>query len=144
MNEGTMNRKILVNLVKLKSSWQMLITNKLESLTLAWFADKLNVCKLRLFVNKNRSLHEWSTFHSRVGCWVLTLPTNIRLGWKGMPGKNILTRKLRTQRVFQNRGKFYNTFNIQNLRMFVISLRVCSWQAFPAYSNVWGKARSLP
>jgi hypothetical protein len=55
MNKGTMNRKILVNLVKFKSSWQMLLANKLESLTLAWFADKLNVCKLGLFVNKNMS-----------------------------------------------------------------------------------------
>ncbi len=38
-------------------------------------------------------------------------------------------------------------FYLHNLRMFIISQRVCPWQAFPAQHNVLtlvGKARSLP
>jgi hypothetical protein len=35
----------------------------------------------------------------------------------------------------------YKTFYVINLRMFVISESVCSWQVFPAYSNVSGQGQ---
>ncbi len=42
------------------------------------------------------------------------------------------------------RCQSYKTFYSRHLRIFKISQSVCSWQAFPARSNVVRKARSLP
>ncbi len=36
-------------------------------------------------------------------------------------------------------GLYYKTYYGRNLRIFVISLSVCPWQAFPAWSNVCGQ-----
>ncbi len=36
------------------------------------------------------------------------------------------------------RSLYYKTFYGRNLRIFIINLCVCLWQAFTAKSNVWG------
>jgi len=38
-------------------------------------------------------------------------------------------------RHYPPRPQCYKTFYVRNLRNFVISYSVCTWQAFPAYSN---------
>ncbi len=55
------------------------------------------------------------------------LPTNIRIGWKGLPG-----------------CQCHKTFYIRNLIIFVKSYSVCPWQAFQPSLMFVGKTRSLP
>jgi hypothetical protein len=40
--------------------------------------------------------------------------------------------------VQSNQGLYYKTFHGRKLRIYVISLSVCPWLAFPALSNVYG------
>ncbi len=44
-----------------------------------------------------------------------------------------------------NRGLYHKTYYGRHLRISIISLSVCPWQAFPARSSVFlGKARAYP
>ncbi len=80
----------------------------------------------------------------------LALSSNIRLGWKALPGIN--TQAYYEKSVTYARKKVYNigpriqcykTFYGRYLRMFIISQSVCPWQAFPAKSSVQGETLQL-
>jgi hypothetical protein len=75
---------------------------------------------------------------------LLALPTNIGQARKKFARDQhscLFVRGIGDEAKYENidtRAQCYKTFYIHNLLMFIISHSFCSWQAFPARSNVCG------
>ncbi len=79
----------------------------------------------------------------------LVLLANIILDRKGLLGKHtsLSVRSINEKVKYHDIdtwGQCCKNFYGRKLRIFVKSWSVCSWQAIPAYSIVFGKVRSLP
>ncbi len=58
-------------------------------------------------------------------------PTLFRVYLQFLVGLNLIN----------DQGQSYETFNVRNLQMFVLSWSVCPWQDFPAYFMVCGQGQ---
>jgi hypothetical protein len=78
--------------------------------------------------------------HSKVAYW--PLPTNIKLGWKGLPGTNTLAYyvhlKITGEKCFITQapgGQYYNTLYSHNLLMFLIIYSLMFASKAKAYAS---------